>query len=177
MLSVLEYNNLCKNDSSHFKIYSQNIRSFNTNADSFFCTFNNVQDYPDVFILSETWFKESNVQDIPGFKSFHTVRSVGRSGGVSTYVKNSHVSKPILELYISNQTIELSTIQVISGKINLFILGIYRPHSDSIENFTSYLNNILNHNFPRNKTCIVIGDFNINLLLNNSDVDNFSYMM
>ena len=177
LISVSEYNDLCTENPSHFNIFSQNIRSFGSNSDSLLCLFENVTSFPDVLILTETWFKEYNTQDIPNYTSYHTLRHSGRSGGVSTFVKNSIFSQPIAELSFANNTIEISTVHIINSNLNVFILGIYRPHSDSIENFTSTLNEIFNHDIIRNKNFIVIGDLNINLLLNNLDVNNFLTMM
>ena len=107
---------------------------------------------------------------MPGLKS-------GRSGGVSTFVKNSIFSQPITELFLSYNSIENSSILIISSNVNLSNLGIYRTYSDSIENFTSTMNEILNPNIIRNNIFIVIGYLNINLALNNPDVNNFLTVM
>ena len=50
---------------------------------------------------------------------------------------------------------------------------MYRPHSDTIENFTSTLDNLLSNNVFSNNSSILIGDFNINLMLDSYDVMNF----
>ena len=67
----------------------------------------------------------------------HTLHNSGRSDGDSTFGKNSIFSQPKTELCLSNNTIEILVVQIMTSNLNLFILGIHRPHSDSIENFTS----------------------------------------
>ena len=54
------------------------------------------------------------------------------------------------------------------------ILGIYRPHSDTIENFSEQLEIMLLHNVSPTENVILIGDFNINLLDENvMAIENF----
>ena len=85
LISVHEYNELCTKNSSHFNIFSHNILSFGNNSDTMLCLFENSASFPDVLILTETWFKEYYTQDITKYKSNHTLRNSGR--GVSTFVK------------------------------------------------------------------------------------------
>ena len=44
-------------------------------------------------------------------------------------------------------------------------MAIYRPHSDSTVNFSSRLIELLNHHSLRNKSVVIVGDLNIDLLL------------
>ena len=55
--------------------------------------------------------------------------------------------------------------------------GIYRPHSDSIENFTISLDITLNSNTFRNNSSVLLGDFNLNLFSNSNDTKSFIEMM
>ena len=177
-LTISEYDQLCRETPSHFRICSQNIRSFKKNSETFLTTFD--EHFSEVFVLTETWFTRSNMQNIQNYNAFHTVRSTGGSrgyGGVSVFVKNSFISQSIDELCFANQSIEISTVKVHVGSDSLFILGVYRPHSDSVQNFNDSLNEILNNSIIRNKTCIVIGDMNVNLFLQNSDVNSYLNMM
>ena len=59
-----------------------------------------------------------------------------------------------------------------------FIVGVYRPHTDSIDNFVHALQEILSNHILHNKTVILAGDMNINLLdLNNIHVDQYLCML
>ena len=52
-------------------------------------------------------------------------------------------------------------------------MGMYRPHSDSQENFTSYLENLLNGSISARTNLIIMGDFNINLIQTSDSDNNF----
>ena len=60
-----------------------------------------------------------------------------------------------------------------SCNLVLFLLSIYRPHNDSIENFVDRLSLILNNDILRGKKVVIMGDLNINLLLQNPQVELF----
>ena len=165
-VTIQEYIDLCAQDNSCLRICGQNIRSFNRNFDDFSSSFNDF--LPDVMVFSETWFDEANVQYIQNYNSFHTIRTANRSGGVSILVKNSISCQKVAQLCFANQSIEISTVKIHLGSSSIFVLGIYRPHSDSIENFTVSLSEILDNRIFRNSTCVIIGDMDINLFLQNS---------
>ena len=87
-------------------------------------------------MFSETRFSPSTVQDIPGYVSFHTLReSDTPSGGVSLFIDKSFNATKINSLSFSNSTIEICSIEFVFEKNHLIILAVYRPHSDSIDNF------------------------------------------
>ena len=65
---------------------------------------------PDIFMFSETCLNDGNLQNINKFQSFYTLRSTGRSGGVSIYVKNHFKAIPTSELCFANLTLEISTV-------------------------------------------------------------------
>ena len=165
------------NSISHVTFLAYNIRSFNANSHKFFPLFHNYEDLPDVLVLSETWFKDGNAENIAGFRASHIFRIGRASGGCSIYVKNCWSSETVTDLCISNDSIEICTVAVTFGKETIYVLGIYRPHSDSITGFASAINEILGSDIIRNKHCIVLGDINVNLLLNTAEVLNFVNLM
>ena len=127
---------------------------------------------PDVFILTETWLTPWDNPIIRGYKSYHTFRPLGRSGGVSIFVKSSLQSNSVPVLSFANSTIESCSVEIKSTP-PVVVTGIYRPHSDTVTNFTSSLDNLLNNRFLTNKTSVILGDMNINLLTDNHDVNLF----
>ena len=133
---------------------------------------------PEIIILTETWFKIETIQNIDGYTSYHTVRDLGRSGGVSIFVKNSIESTQIDELCISNSTIEICTIKFKINNVTDILYAIYRPHSDTIDNFILSLNEILDRNINGNfNDKILLGDLNIDLGRNCPLVENFINFM
>ena len=177
-LTISEYHQICRETPSNFKICGQNIRSFNKNFEKFSACFGEI--FPEVLVMTESWFTRSNTQNIRNYNAYHTIRCTDGSrgyGGVSVFVKSSFISQSIDELCFANQVIEISTVKVHVGSSSLFILGIYRPHSDSVLNFNDSLNEILNNRIIRNQTCVLIGDMNLNLFLENSNVNSYLNMM
>jgi len=94
------------------------------------------------------------------YKAYHVVRQDKRGGGVSVYVSNRYNSRALGSLCRCTTTIEVCAVHITDDFI---LLGIYRPHSDTIENFVIELVNILNDLSLRNKNIVILGDFNINL--------------
>ena len=82
----------------------------------------------------------------------------------------------IRELSFANDTIEICTVKISNENNSLSLCGIYRPHSDTISNFGDSLENLLNHNDLLG-TCVLGGDYNINLMSDNSDVLQFVDLM
>ena len=77
----------------------------------------------------------------------------------------------IEDLSVCNDTIELCVAEV--SRIHdpsqkHIIVGVYRPHTDSIENFTHELNQVLNHRLLMNKYIIIAGDMNADISVSNS---------
>ena len=62
-----------------------------------------------------------------------------------------------------NDTMELCTVKIDLGGSNIHILGIYRPHAETI--FT-----ILSHNKLKITDFAVIGDLNTKLLQDSSEI-------
>ena len=170
--SIDNYNHLCSNSKKFITFLNYNIRSFNANFDSFICIFeeNNI---PDIIVLTETWFNSNTVQDIVNYNAYHTVRETARSGGVSIFVKDTYQVNLIPELCICNDAIEICGVQLYISGTAMIILGIYRPHSNSIDSFIIALNEVLHNTLANNKNVILLGDFNINLLHNIPPIDNF----
>ena len=174
--SVSEYLNSCiDKDKNFLTIFCQNIRSLNSNLDDFISLFpsNNM---PDVFIFSETWYNVNTVISITGYSSFHTVRD-GRSGGVSIFFKSYLNVIHMPELSLSNTNIEICSVKLSTNSETIYISGIYRPISGTIDDFCLQMESIVNSTiFSRNR-CIFGGDFNINLFSESDHVNRFIDMM
>ena len=55
---------------------SLNIRSFNTNGDSFLNYIDKINHPPDVIVLSEKYLSDTYISNIPGFRSFNSYSSI-----------------------------------------------------------------------------------------------------
>ena len=54
---------------------------------------------------------------------------------------------------------------------------LYKPHSSNVPDFISSLQRILEGLRPNGSMCLIMGDFNIDLLKANNDSENFSNFM
>ena len=167
--SINNYNSSFRNYSHFLSIIHQNIRSINNKFDDMSTFIQSLNKHPDVLVISETWLSDISKDQckFAGYSSYHTARNYRSGGGISIFVNTSLDSSFISELSICNATIESCVVKVCHGNESMFIVGIYRPHTDSIENFTSMLVDILNNVILCNHNVIIVGDLNINLLLEN----------
>ena len=169
-ISIENYLSLNNNDG--LTIFNYNIRSLNSNLDTFISTFSN-SNLPDIFVLTETWMNDFDNINIPGYNAYHTIRTWGRSGGVSIFVRSDFMSKNIVDFSYSNTSIEICTVEIKSNNHSIIIIGVYRPHCDHFDNFSSSIYSILNNDKFRNKEILLMGDFNINFLGVDSLVNDF----
>ena len=172
-VNVEEMNNLISKHRNYLSFLNYNIRSFNANSDSFFSMFSNQNNIPNILCLTETWFKTDFTQEIEGYSSNHVIRTSSRSGGVSLYVRNEINFQSISNFCRADNNIEINCIELSLQNRKICILGLYRPHSGNISQFCEELCEILEDRFFNNKICILLGDFNINLLSDDNDVSSF----
>ena len=172
-ITIDEYNSIMNSSEQYFTIYNYNIRSYFSNSTSFFSSFVDETSFPDIYVLSETWFRRDNTMNIQGYKSYHTVRESRRSGGVSVYVDSKYFSSQIGNYSYANDTIEVCSIKlnIPNSNLEIYVIAIYRPHSGSVDGFISCLNQILNS--IGNKLIYVVGDLNLDLQKSTPDVRNF----
>ena len=154
-------NKISLQDPNHLSIIGQNIRSFNSNLDTFMLLFDD-KNMPDILVFSETWKDIYDPIIIPGYNGYHTVRQ-GPSGGVSVFIK-SHINSEIVQnMSYADDSIEICTVKVTNESNSMYVLGIYRPVSGDIDSFSQALETILSDRILRNHKCVLIGDFNVNM--------------
>ena len=167
-------------DVSRVFVLNYNIRSFNKNIDSFIALLESLSSNPDIIILTETWLDSRNSDSacIAGYSAYHTTREICRGGGVSIYVKNDYDVLMLDKLSVCNTTIESCTVKVKIREEYIVILGIYRPHADSIIDFNHALGILLEDRMLSGCKMCVTGDLNINMLNSESpDVLSFVNLM
>ena len=173
--SVPEFNGLY--NKSHLSLLNSNVRSFNRNFNTLNAIFNN-NNQPSIFCLTETRFSLSTLQNISGYNSFHTVRDTNTaSGGISIFINENFKAKKIDSFSFCNNSIEICTTEVYFGNKNAIVIGIYRPHSDTIDNFNLVFSDILDKLQLKNKFCIIMGDLNICLLKPNNPNLSFANLL
>ena len=174
VFSLYEFNNKIISTSTPdtFLLTSLNVRSFFKHRDDITSVISAMARQPDVLVLTETWLNvdDEDYATLEGYASFHTVRTGARSGGVSVYYKERYRAESITNLSICNLNIESCCVCIYIGSVKLNIVGIYRPHSGTVEHFITELIAICESSYIgiADRLCI-LGDFNVNLLDNDSD--------
>ena len=132
--------------SFHLKILAFNVCTFFKRVNQFISLLCTTSCTPDVTLLVETWLNLNNKDNasIQCYDSKHILRENSLSGGVSIFYKESLDAKIVDELCQSNLEIELCGIKFEIDKKEYRVLGVYRPHSGTVESFTRELNIILN---------------------------------
>ena len=150
-----------------------NIRSNFKNIEQFLATIGSVNFSPDVFVFTETWLKDNNVEFavIHGYRQAYTLHVGAASGGVSLFFKENFNVKVLKNLCQSNSQIESVVVELKTKSKPLFIIGIYQPHSGDLEGFLGELSSLL-YRIGRNKRIVIIGDINIDLLNADCNIPN-----
>ena len=140
-----------------------------------------VEDYLDCLnfsfpfvAASETWLNDSNVDlyELRGYQQENNYRKNRRGGGVSIFIKEGIEYKLRPDLDIYNDDIETIFIEIEGKCVNSSksqIVGcIYRPPNRDIAVFRRYMKDIRHNLRHYRKRCMLLGDFNINLLRTDS---------
>ena len=169
----------CLSNSKAFSALHCNIRSLSANYDCFLQMLLELG-FPFPLIgLSETKFtKDKNILqnvNITGY-DFISEPSLSSAGGVAFYIKSNFRYIVRSDLITVTPDFEALWIEILAdGQQNLICGVVYRhPHSN-ISNFMDYINSITEKINQENKLCLIMGDFNIDLLKIDSHIesDNF----
>ena len=132
-----------------------------------------------VIAISETWVTELYDDDllIPGYILFSKPRS-SRGGGASLYVKEniSCTIRPDLSID-TDGTCESIFIEISNYFKRKTIVGcLYRAPNNDMKLFNENFDGLLHKLDKEHASCIIAGDFNINLLNNVSHTDTTSFV-
>lgn len=157
-----------------------NIRSLNANFDSLSQMLHQLNHNFSIIGLSETKINSSKPQfantSLSGYK-FISQPTLSNAGGVGFYV-NENLSFHLRSDF-SKTTVDFESlwIELQSSLHHIIIIGvIYRHPNSDTQSFLSYLNNVLQNINNENKYCMVLGDFNFNLLNFDSHSDTNEFL-
>ena len=156
-----------------FRIYHANIRSCTQIFKSLIGYLNTISFRYDIIVLTETWLTDDldGLYEIPGYNNISLHRN-RNGGGIRIYYDNTLTADNCEQFSGIFDTHESLFIRISQkNRLSLIVGGIYRPPCKSINKFLEYLND----NFLVNETilgekCVLIGDFNLDLL--QADVKN-----
>ena len=147
-----------------------NIRSARKNLGDFENYLNILNHDFTIIGLSETWLNDndSDLYGLCGYKviGHHRVNRAG--GGVAVCVQDHVCFKERPDLSYFSEDCESVFIEVEKGhqqqSSNVIIGVIYRPPNHDISSFNDKMNSIVNVVRRENKTCYLLGDYNIDIL-------------
>jgi len=147
----------------NFHILHLNIRSFVRNSDEFCIFLERFSVKPDVIVLTETWFTQDTISNLPGYNAYHVYRVDRRGGGASIFVKDAHRSFPVPQWSFIGVSMEVCTVDVcVDGKC-IRVHGMYRPPERNMQMFCENISDMLALVRPQDYVMLV-GDLNIDLV-------------
>lgn len=158
------------NGKNTFALFHLNIRSLPAKLTNMLCYFENVNIEFDVIGISESWLTSENkdLYFIQDYEHLSNTRTDKSGGGVSLFVASHIRYKELTEFHISNENIECIFIEATIDSKQVIVGVIYRPPNSNVVEFTSLLNIILEKLKISNKPCWIMGDYNIDLMKNDS---------
>ena len=164
-------NKAIKNDC--MSLIHQNIRSAPKNLKNFEISLSNLGLKFKFLGLSETWFKDHNVElhGLTGYKAVHNYRKKKAGGGVSIFIRDDieFIHKPNLSVMTPElETIFIEVKKGQAGNHKDMLLGvIYRPPGTDLNIARKRLESILDNIKVDQKLVYLLGDYNANFI--NSD--------
>ena len=182
-------NDLCINECNYFSedtfnellstnsVTSKDLSILHLNIRSLPKNISNLQNYLEclnidftILGLSETWHNANtiDVYNLMGYNCVNRYRENRIGGGLSIYVKNNIEFFQRSDLELCTEENECIFIEIDRSCVNEshnVILGLfYRPPNTNLPLFIDNINSILSKIKNEKKTCLLMGDFNIDLL-------------
>jgi hypothetical protein len=124
-LNELNHGNRISNGKSFLSCLYTNATSLANKISDLECRI--IGKNPDVMFFTETWFNETNTQQMDGYKLFCRNRIWSTHGGVCIYVNNNFKSFENVEPEFLNQSIEQVWCTITSMGEKILLGCIYRP--------------------------------------------------
>jgi len=161
-----------------FTILNANVRSLSKNFDRLReCIKTTNHDFT-VIGLSETHLRDKphDYFNLPGYKMEYINRSVKDKGGVCIYINNKVQYKLRNDLCKANSNYECCFIEIIRKNAKNILVGVIYRAFTPIDNFISDVDHIFNKINNENKITYLMGDFNIDLLKDDTDRQTHDYL-
>ena len=154
-------------ETSNLSILRINIRSLQKHINNLQEFLSNSSFFPDIIAITETRIKDQpaiNI-DIPGYKFFFVI-SFNNAGGVGVYINDTLNCRVLNRFLVDLPSCENIWLNVIMKNCKSYIVGVlYRhPFSTDVANFIDQLNQTLQDITSAGNKCVILGDFNIDIL-------------
>src|SRR5882724_5185459 len=165
--TIDKYNELI----SHFNCFSLlniNIQSLSKNYDNLNCFLATFNKQFNIIGLTEIWLQSSlqaSFYNNSGYSFECSLRDNSRYGGVGIYIKNT-ISYSIISYNILSGA-ESIWLKITVETVDIIIGVIYRKPDSDVNDFLHSLDDAFHTLHIDINTCILMGDFNIDIKCNN----------
>ncbi len=156
-------------DHNNLKLLHGNVRSLRNKFDNFVTFLTSINCKFDIIGVSETWLVDDIMElyGLPDYNIAYSNRADKRGGGIAFYINNKLQFKERDDLSINNNDLVSKFIEINThnNNKNIIIGLIYRSpnaHPDDYFHYFSELSSKLSA--CHNKTIVLMGDFNFDLL-------------
>ena len=161
-------------------VFHLNVRSLNSKHGLLCQLLSLIELEFDVIVLSEVWTVNIEFLSciLPGYSFYCDLPRNSKIGGVGLFVKNTFNHHEISYLKITSTScnrVENMWLEIQYGKEKYIVGGIYRHPNQSISNFTSAMEPVLNKIAEQKSPCLIVGDINIDLTKYTSSCDTAAY--
>ena len=134
-----------------------------------------------VICFTETWRtddpRNETLFNLENYTSINQVRKHGRGGVICVFIHNSRTFKLRSDLGTNSNEIESLVIEIINKNCkNVVINAQYRRPAGDFEQHKTYLENFFNKMKNSNKAIYIIGDTNLNLTDNETNIKVKNYL-
>jgi len=175
--------------------FENNVNFYLVNIVSLFKNINDLQIHLeeigiDFLFIVVTEIRKGNFENISsllnGYKFLFRLSKFKISGGVGIFVRNDVLCNERLDLNFTDENCENLTVEISIGYKKWLISVVYRHPSMPVAKFKSCFYDFLEKIEDVNKNCIILGDFNIDLLnktpaiqefINNVEFRNFRQLI
>lgn len=146
----------------NLSVLNCNIRSIRKNVDQLVVYLSQHSFVYDIIAVTETWLKDGETVEIPGYECLSLPRnSASRGGGVALFIKCGIEYQCLSESCCSRKTVESLFLYL---KLGVTVGVVYRPPNSCYNEFISGMESILDPLMSRTTPLVICGDFNIDLL-------------
>ena len=154
---------------NNWLISDDNLVILNVNIRSLNCNFELLESF--IIICTESWnISHIDYFSIQGYTVYYNHGVLNRADGVVMYIDNRLNTTHFVVEEVGNLKILTCNVNILNNILK--ISALYRCHDCEKESFISNLKVYLNQN-KNNKSHIVMGDFNINILDMDNDAEEY----
>ena len=170
------------NSLHHLSIFHVNIRSLSNKFIDLDCYLSSLNEFFSIIGITETWMSESNCRlyEFENYSHEFIYRTDKSGGGVSLFVRKEITYTKRPDLTFINNLIECVFIEVDKVMFNTpknLILGVvYRPPNTSSTDFLEVLADTMHKLKRENKLCYLMGDYNLDLLKNETHLPTSKFL-